>query len=67
VKQENLLCPHCDHKLFEVYFEDQIRRWRCVYCHRLISEKEYELRGDEQQGYELLKRPIPRLRKRRVV
>lgn len=47
-----LNCPHCGHKVFEVYFEDQVRRWRCTWCHRLLSELEYVLRDGE-----LLKKP----------
>lgn len=56
---ELILCPHDGHDAFEIYFEDHVRRWRCTWCHRLLSETEYELKGGE-----LLRRP-PKARTRR--
>jgi ribosomal protein S27AE len=47
----DFICPHCGNAVFEVYFEDRVRRWRCTYCYRMLSETEYE-----QRGVELLKR-----------
>jgi hypothetical protein len=42
-----MLCPNCQTPLHEVFFGDEIRRWRCMGCFRIFSEIEYEVKEDE--------------------
>lgn len=42
-----MLCPYCQTPVHEVFFGDNIKRWRCMGCQRILSELEYEVREDE--------------------
>lgn len=42
-----MLCPYCQTPVHEVFFGDNIRRWRCMGCQRILSELEYEIREEE--------------------
>jgi len=42
---KEIACPVCRHLLHEVYFADDVRRWRCMNCERIFSEIEYHV-GD---------------------
>lgn len=40
-------CPVCDEPVHEVYFADDVRRWRCMKCERIFSEAEYQVGNGE--------------------
>ncbi|MHB1420823.1 MAG: hypothetical protein ACYCX4_14800 [Bacillota bacterium] len=42
-------CPknNCGGELVEVYFGDGVRRWRCLKCDIIFSEKEFALGHEE--------------------
>lgn len=42
-----MLCPYCQTPVHEVFFGDNIKRWRCMGCQRILSELEYEIREEE--------------------
>lgn len=42
-----LKCSRCGGELFEVFFGDDIRRWRCWGCDRIFAEPEWQVMGDE--------------------
>ncbi len=41
---ESIICPHDGHTAHEIYYADDIRRWWCRYCGRVLCEVEYEYR-----------------------
>ena len=40
-KKELVVCPKCKTEMFEVYYGDDVRRWRCMECDRVFSHKEF--------------------------
>ena len=40
-------CLNCDTAMHEVFYEDDIRRWRCMKCGRIYSEREWQVAEDE--------------------
>jgi len=47
VSKTKPFCPRCGKEMFEVFYDDQVRRWRCMRCEEVFSELEYELRDRE--------------------
>ncbi len=41
------ICPKCNGDLFPVYFDDNIKRWRCWQCNRIFKESEWIERDGE--------------------
>lgn len=33
--------------MHEVFFGDEVRRWRCMECDKIFAEPEWQLVGDE--------------------
>ena len=39
--------PNCGNPLHEIFFGDNLRRWRCMNCERIYSSKDWEIwRGE---------------------
>lgn len=41
---ESVICPHDGHVAHEIFWCDNIRRWFCPHCRRVLNEVEYECR-----------------------
>lgn len=42
---ESVICPHDGHVAHEIFWCDNIRRWFCPYCRRVLCETEYVRSG----------------------
>lgn len=40
-------CPKCDGRLHEIYYNDQVRRWRCLSCDVRYSSLDWTHREGE--------------------
>ena len=44
MEEENAVkCPCCNNKIYEVFFEDICRRWRCMTCNSIFSEPLWQM------------------------
>ena len=35
-------CPKCNEEMHEVYFGDEVKRWRCMKCEAIYSSIEWQ-------------------------
>lgn len=47
------MCPRCGTEMHEVYFGDELRRWRCMKCERLYVLWEYRVWGQERDDLQV--------------